>query len=90
MKMVTVSSTVGIILRTWIGWKWVIYLWAETKSAHFSSMIFGGENMFVIFVYKITSNMYGVCCVGSNVLKRNVFNGLGTNQQSHRHLCILN
>lgn len=52
MKMVTFPSD-GIILRIWIGWKWVIYLCDETKSAHFSSMIFGGENMFVIPVYKL-------------------------------------
>lgn len=38
-------------------WKWVIYLCAETKSAHFSSMIFGGENMFVILVYKLQRNI---------------------------------
>lgn len=60
MKMVTFRSD-GIISRIWIGWKWVIYLCAETKSAHFSSMIFGGENMFVIFVYKITFEH--ICCV---------------------------
>lgn len=63
MKMVTFRYD-GIILRIWIGWKWVIYLCAETKSAHFSSMIFGGENMFVIFVYEL-HRTYMFC--GSNV-----------------------
>lgn len=63
-------------------WKWVIYLCAETKSAHFSSMIFGGgENVFVILVYKLRRT-YNVVW-DQNVLKLNIYS-MASGQISNR------